>query len=223
MFFSCFSYGQVQSIAKFSAKTAAGIGFGTLVSVIYRDSTKLLMSHDIADATCTGTQKFVSFVTFQLEKSHSKTVRLVCVFEFYSMNLVPWVLWTQLASTGHSKSGFCTPASWSQIRKTEVHTSPLPSSLSSFAFLHIGPPPERHGRTQGPKVDGELIDVWRPFRRLLMSLPISRHVTDRTAESSDIDICYCYCIHLFNCLTFFLGGFLVFLLWLFFIPPLCLA
>eukprot|EP00434_Breviolum_minutum_P023582 symbB.v1.2.020802.t1/scaffold1768.1/size102365/3 len=29
-----------------------GIGFGTLVSVIYRDSTKLLMSHDIADATC---------------------------------------------------------------------------------------------------------------------------------------------------------------------------
>lgn len=29
-----------------------GIGFGTLVSVIYRDATKLLMSHDIADATC---------------------------------------------------------------------------------------------------------------------------------------------------------------------------
>eukprot|EP00440_Ansanella_granifera_P000983 gb/GFBE01001061.1/.p1 GENE.gb/GFBE01001061.1/~~gb/GFBE01001061.1/.p1 ORF type:complete len:429 (+),score=83.29 gb/GFBE01001061.1/:1-1287(+) len=29
-----------------------GIGFGTLVSVIYRDSTKLLMSHDIQDATC---------------------------------------------------------------------------------------------------------------------------------------------------------------------------
>ena len=31
-----------------------GIGFGTLVSVIYRDITKLLMSHDIADATCGG-------------------------------------------------------------------------------------------------------------------------------------------------------------------------
>ncbi|CAL1144987.1 unnamed protein product [Cladocopium goreaui] len=29
-----------------------GIGFGTLVSVVYRDITKLLMSHDIADATC---------------------------------------------------------------------------------------------------------------------------------------------------------------------------
>ncbi|CAE7206700.1 ENT7 [Symbiodinium natans] len=29
-----------------------GIGFGTLVSVIYRDATKLLMSNDIADATC---------------------------------------------------------------------------------------------------------------------------------------------------------------------------
>jgi len=29
-----------------------GIGFGTLVSVIYRDLTKLLMAHDIADATC---------------------------------------------------------------------------------------------------------------------------------------------------------------------------
>ncbi|CAE7401838.1 ETN8 [Symbiodinium sp. CCMP2592] len=29
-----------------------GIGFGTLVSVIYRDATKLLMSHDIEDATC---------------------------------------------------------------------------------------------------------------------------------------------------------------------------
>eukprot|EP00930_Biecheleria_cincta_P004367 TRINITY_DN105282_c0_g1_i1.p1 TRINITY_DN105282_c0_g1~~TRINITY_DN105282_c0_g1_i1.p1 ORF type:complete len:431 (-),score=55.08 TRINITY_DN105282_c0_g1_i1:30-1322(-) len=29
-----------------------GIGFGTLVSVIYRDLTKLLLSHDIADATC---------------------------------------------------------------------------------------------------------------------------------------------------------------------------
>ena len=31
---------------------SAGIGFGTLVSVIYRDATKLLMSHDIEDATC---------------------------------------------------------------------------------------------------------------------------------------------------------------------------
>ena len=32
----------------------AGIGFGTLVSVFYRDATKLLMAHDIADATCRG-------------------------------------------------------------------------------------------------------------------------------------------------------------------------
>ena len=31
---------------------SAGIGFGTLVSVVYRDATKLLMSHDIQDATC---------------------------------------------------------------------------------------------------------------------------------------------------------------------------
>ncbi|CAJ1347219.1 unnamed protein product [Effrenium voratum] len=29
-----------------------GIGFGTLVSVVYRDATKLLLAHDIADATC---------------------------------------------------------------------------------------------------------------------------------------------------------------------------
>lgn len=121
------------------------------------------------------------------------------------MNLVPWFLWTlQLASTGHSKSWFFAPRILvtNSKKETEVHTSPLPSSLSSFAFLHTGPPPERHGILQGPKVDGELIDVWRPFRRLLMSLPISRHVTDRTAESSDIDIC----IHLFNCLTFFFSG-----------------
>jgi hypothetical protein len=35
-----------------------GIGFGTLVSVVYRDITKLLMSHDIADATCHGPSHF---------------------------------------------------------------------------------------------------------------------------------------------------------------------
>ena len=210
LFFSCFSYGQVQSIAKFSAKTAAGIGFGTLVSVIYRDSTKLLMSHDIADATCTGTQKFVSFRNIPVgEIIFKNSTNCMCIRILFHESCSLILVNAAVSINRTFKIAiFCTPASWSKIRKTEVHTSPLPSSLSSFAFLHTGPPPERHGIFQGPKVDGELIDVWRPFRRLLMSLPISRHVTDRTAESSDINIC----IHLFN--FFFLGGFLVFLLWL---------
>lgn len=29
-----------------------GLGFGTLVSVLYRDGTKLLINNDVADATC---------------------------------------------------------------------------------------------------------------------------------------------------------------------------